>query len=125
MTQQNMVRMVTIDKMFNKSLTLVLNSTFEMTSHSWTTFKFAILNAFFSYVLPLPLTKPPNSYTLATNLLTIVARFFYCDYNIPNLVIVLSNDVPIDVAKNIDDDPVVSSYVKLIVRLGKGIGEDW
>jgi hypothetical protein len=75
-------------------------------------------------VLPLPLTKPPNSYTLATNLLTIVARFFYCDYNIPNLVIVLSNDVPIDVAKNIDDDPVVSSYVKLIVRLGKGIGED-
>jgi hypothetical protein len=29
------------------------------------------------------------------------------------------------VAKNIDDDPVVSSYVKLIVRLGKGIGEDW
>jgi len=50
MTQQNMVRMVTIDKRSNKSLTLALNSTFEMTSHSWTTFKFAILNSIFSYV---------------------------------------------------------------------------
>ncbi len=34
--------------MSNKSLTLTLNSAFEMTSHPQATFKLAILNAFFS-----------------------------------------------------------------------------
>jgi hypothetical protein len=53
-----------------------------------------------------------------------VARFSDCDYNISNLVIVLSIDVPIDVARGIDDDHVISSYVELIVRLRKGLREE-
>jgi len=57
-------------------------------------------------------------------LLIIVARFSDCDYNISNLVIVLSIDVPIDVARGIDDDHVISSYVELIVRLRKGLREE-
>jgi hypothetical protein len=41
--------------------------------------------------------------TLASCLLVIVARVFDCDYNIFDLVIGLSIDVPIDVAGDIND----------------------
>jgi len=46
MTQQNMPRIVIIDERFSKSLTLALNFTFVMISHS-ATFQLTILNAFF------------------------------------------------------------------------------
>jgi hypothetical protein len=45
--------------------------------------------------------------------LAIVARLFDYDYNIFDLVIGLSIDVPIDVAGNINDNPIVSFNVRL------------
>jgi hypothetical protein len=63
--------------------------------------------------------------TLIANLLAIVARLFYCDCNIFNLVIGFSIDVPINVVGGIYDDIVVSSYVGLGIRLGERLGEDY
>jgi hypothetical protein len=54
-----------------------------------------------------------HSCTLALGLLAIVARPFDCDYNIFDLVIGLSIDVPINVVGNINDDLVVSFNVGL------------
>jgi hypothetical protein len=53
-----------------------------------------------------------------------MARFFDFDYNISNLVIILSIDVPVNVTTCIDDGPIVSSYVKLIVRLKERLGKE-
>jgi hypothetical protein len=57
--------------------------------------------------------------TLATNLLAIVVRLFDYDCNIFNLVIGLSIDVLVDVAGGIDHNHVVSSNVRLGVKLRK------
>jgi hypothetical protein len=40
------------------------------------------------------------------------------------LVISLSIDVPVDVARGINDRHVVSSNVRLKIRLGEGVGEE-
>jgi hypothetical protein len=120
MTQQNMARMVIIDEEPNKSLTLALSYASVMTSHSLATFKLAILNAFFSLLTStFALNKASCSSILATNLLAITTRPFYCDWNISNLVIGISIDSPIDVVGGIDDGLVVSSDV----RLGEGLRE--
>jgi hypothetical protein len=47
--------------------------------------------------------KTFHPYTLASCLLAVVARVFGCDYNIFDLVIGFSIDVPIDVARDIND----------------------
>jgi hypothetical protein len=51
--------------------------------------------------------------------LAIVVRLFDYDCNISNLVIGLSIDVLIDVVGGIDDNHVVSSNVRLGVKLRK------
>jgi hypothetical protein len=118
MTQQNMAKMVIIDEKSNKSLTLALSYASVMTSHSLATFKLAILNAFFSMLTStFALNKTSHSSILAANLLAITTRHFYCDWNISDLVIGISIDVPIDVVRGIDDGLVVSSDV----RLGEGL----
>jgi hypothetical protein len=72
-----MARLVTIDEWSNKSLTLALNSTFVMTSHSLTTFKLAILNAFFHMLAStFAFNKASRSSALAFNLLAIATRLF-------------------------------------------------
>jgi hypothetical protein len=52
-----------------------------------------------------------------------MARFFDCDYNISNLVIILSIHVLVNVTRGVNDGPIVSSYAWLIVRLGEGLGK--
>jgi hypothetical protein len=67
--------------------------------------------------------KASYSSTLAVNLLAIVARLLDCNCNISNLVIGLSIDVLVDVARGINDSPNVSFDVGLgaLIEIGQNV----
>jgi hypothetical protein len=69
------------------------------------------------------LNRTSHSSTLAVNLLAIVARFLDCDYSISNLVIGLSIDVLVDVARSIIDSFNVSFDVGLgaLIEIGQNV----
>ncbi len=91
-----MVKMATINYKFSSSLTLALNSTHEINPHFPTTLKFPILNAFLFSMLTstFVFNKALRSFTLASKLLMIMAKFLNYDYNISNLDINFSTNVP-------------------------------